>query len=221
MLEDLKSEVCAENLELPANNLVVGTGGNVSARDPDTGLIVIKSSGVKFADMTPDSMVVVDLDGSIVEGSMKPSVDTGIHLYIYRHRHDVFGIAHTHSPYATSFAARGESIPAILTPITHLLGRDVPCTNYVRPGEIETGQAIVDTAGGGMAVLVRAHGVFTMGASATAATSLALYLEEAAKTTHLALLRGDVEALPPEEIKRSYQWFRRNYGQSGRKKINR
>jgi len=217
MLEWLKDEVCTENLELPANDLVVGTGGNVSGRDPETGLVVIKPSGVKFAGMTPDSMVVVDLDGAIIEGSLKPSVDTGIHLHIYRHRSDVHGIAHTHSPYATSFAARGEAIPAVLTPITHILGRDVPCSDYATPGELATGQAIVETAEGGMAVLVKAHGVFTMGSSATEATSLALYLEEAAKTTHLALLRGDVEELPPEEIDRCYRWFRQNYGQSGKK----
>ncbi|MEM8537627.1 MAG: class II aldolase/adducin family protein, partial [Pseudomonadota bacterium] len=158
MLEALKEEVCAQNHELPANRLVVGSGGNVSGRDPETGLIVIKPSGVKFAKLAPDTMVVVDIDGNVVEGAMKPSVDTGIHLYVYRHRSDVRGIAHTHSPYASSFAARGERIPAVLTPITHMLGRDVPCSRYATPGEVDTGQAIIDAADGGWAVLVKAHG---------------------------------------------------------------
>lgn len=218
MLEALKDEVCEQNHELPRNGLVVGSGGNVSGRDPETGLIVIKPSGVKFAKLTPETMVVVNLEGEVIEGKMKPSVDTGIHLYIYRKRDDVFGITHTHSPYATSFAARGERIPAVLTPITHMLGRDVPCARYATPGEVDTGQAIIDAAQGGMTALVKAHGVFTMGGSATEATSIAMYLEEAAKTTHLAMLRGPVEEMPQEEIERCYHWFRRNYGQSGQKK---
>ena len=220
MLEKLKEEVCEQNHELPRAGLVVGSGGNVSGRDPESGLVVIKPSGVKFAKLTPETMVVVDLDGNIVEGTMRPSVDTGIHLYIYRHRADVFGITHTHSPYATSFAARGERIPAVLTPITHMLGRDVPCSRYATPGEVDTGAAIIEAAGGGHAVLVKAHGVFTMGKSATEATSIAMYLEEAALTTHLAMLRGPVEELPQEEIDRCYNWFRTNYGQAGQKKVS-
>lgn len=220
MLEALREEVCEQNLELPLNGLVVGSGGNVSGRDPETGLIVIKPSGVKFSKLSPDKLVVVDLEGAIVEGDLKPSVDTGIHLYIYKHRPDVFGITHTHSPYATSFAARGERIPAVLTPITHILGRDVPCAPYATPGEVETGAAVVKAAAGGLAALVQAHGVFTLGKSATEATSIALYLEEAAKTTHLALLRGPVEEMPQEEIDRCYGWFRRHYGQSGTKAVN-
>ena len=220
MLDALKDEVCAQNLELPAQGLVVGSGGNVSGRDPQSGLVVIKPSGVKFAKLTPQSMVVVDLDGQVVEGEMKPSVDTGIHLYLYRHRPDVLGITHTHSPYASSFAARGERIPAVLTPITHMLGRDVPCSRYATPGEVDTGQAILEAADGGWAALVKAHGVFTMGRSATEATSFAMYLEEAAMTTHLALTRGPVEELSQEEIDRCYHWFRKNYGQSGEKKVN-
>ena len=219
MLEALKDEVCAQNHELPANGLVVGSGGNVSARDRETGLIVIKPSGVKFSKLTPETMAVVDLDGTVIEGPMKPSVDTGIHLYIYKHRPDVFGITHTHSPYASSFAARGARIPAVMTPITHMLGRDVPCSRYATPGEVDTGQAIVEAADGGWAVLVKAHGVFTMGTSATQATSIAMYLEEAAMTTHLAMLHGDVDELPQEEIDRCYAWFNKNYGQSGKKKV--
>lgn len=219
MLEALKEEVCEQNHELPANGLVVGSGGNVSGRDPETGLVVIKPSGVKFKKLTPETMVVVDMDGNVIEGQMKPSVDTGLHLYVYKARPDVFGIAHTHSPYASSFAARGERIPAVLTPITHMLGRDVPCSRYATPGEVDTGQAVVEAADGGYAALVKAHGVFTMGKSATEATSIAMYLEEAAMTTHLAMTRGPVEELPQEEIDRCFNWFRQNYGQSGQKKV--
>ncbi len=220
MLEALKEEVCEQNHELPRAGLVVGSGGNVSGRDPETGLVVIKPSGVKFANLTPDTMVVVDLDGNVIEGKMKPSVDTGVHLYIYKHREDVFGVTHTHSPYATSFAARGERIPAVLTPITHMIGRDVPCSRYATPGEVDTGKAILEAADGGYAALVKAHGVFTMGKSAKEATSIAMYLEEAAMTTHLAMLRGPVEELPQEEIERCFAWFRKNYGQSGNKIVS-
>ncbi len=220
MLEKLKAEVLEQNLELPENGLVVGSGGNVSGRDTETGLVVIKPSGIKFSRLTLKSMVVVDLKGKVIEGKMKPSVDSGIHLYIYKKRDDVFGITHTHSPYATSFAARGERIPAVLTPITHMLGRDIPCSRYATAGEMDTGEAVIEAAAGGKAALVKAHGVFTMGASATQATNIAIYLEEAAKTIHLALLRGPVEELPKEEIERCYQWFCKNYGQSGAKKIN-
>lgn len=220
MLEKLKEEVCEQNQELPLNGLVVGSGGNVSGRDSKTGLIVIKPSGVKFAKLTPDTMVVVDLEGNVIEGKLRPSVDTGIHLYIYRARSDVFGITHTHSPYATSFAARGKRIPAVLTPITHMLGRDVPCSRYATPGEVDTGQAIIEAADGGMSALVKAHGLFTMGNSSTHATNLAMYIEEAAKTTHIAMLHGPVEEMPPEEIERCADWFKKNYGQSVSEKVS-
>jgi len=100
-----------------------------------------------------------------------------------------------------------------------MLGRDVPCSRYATPGEVDTGAAIIEAADGGYAALVKAHGVFTMGKSATEATSVAMYLEEAAMTTHLAMLRGPVQELPQEEIDRCFAWFRKNYGQSGQKKV--
>ena len=124
MLEALKEEVCEQNHELPRNNLVVGSGGNVSARDPETGLIVIKPSGVKFAKLSPDTMVVVDIEGNVIEGKMKPSVDTGVHLYIYRHREDVFGITHTHFPLCQQFCSPER---------THSCGSD-PDHPYPWPG---------------------------------------------------------------------------------------
>ncbi|MCY4007127.1 MAG: class II aldolase/adducin family protein [Rhodobacteraceae bacterium] len=213
MLEELKAVVCQQNLELSKAGLAAGSGGNVSGRDVDSGLVVIKPSGVNYSQLTPGLMSIVDLQGNHVEGDLKPSVDTGIHLYIYQKREDVNGICHTHSPYATSFAARGERIPAVLTPITHILGRDVPCSRYARPGHADTGAAIIEAAEGGLAVLVKAHGVFTMGRSASQATSIAMYLEEAAKTVHLAMQHGAVEELSLEEIARCHKWFGRNYGQ--------
>ncbi|MCY4068781.1 MAG: class II aldolase/adducin family protein [Acidimicrobiaceae bacterium] len=214
MLEALREEVCAMNLELPANKLVVATGGNVSGRDPDSGCVVIKPSGVSFEALDPSSMVAVDPSGRVLEGALKPSVDLGIHLHIYEHRPDVFGIAHTHSPYATSFAARGEDLPAALTPLTHLIGGGVPCTRWATPAAEDTGAAIMEAVGdSGLAALADRHGVFTMGRSAGEALKVALHVEEAALTIRMAQLSGPVTALPDEEIQRCFAWYRESYGQ--------
>jgi L-ribulose-5-phosphate 4-epimerase len=214
MLEALRDEVHAMNLELPANRLVVWSGGNVSGRDPETGLIVIKPSGVPFPHLTPESLVVVDADGAVVEGDLNPSVDLGVHLYIYGRREDVRGICHTHSVYATSFAVRGESIPAALTPLTHLIGGGVPCSRYATPGAEDTGSAVIEVAGDtGMAALVERHGVFTMGASASESVKVALHVEEAAQTIRLAQAAGAVTEMDQEEIDRCASWYRSNYGQ--------
>ena len=126
MLEDLRRRVWQANLMLPKNNLVTMTSGNVSARDVETGLVVIKPSGVPYETMSPEDIVVVDLEGNVVEGDLKPSVDCPTHLYVYRHRPDVNGIVHTHSPYATAFAALGRPIPVCLTAIADEFGGPIP-----------------------------------------------------------------------------------------------
>src|SRR3972149_6685688 len=127
MLEDLKQELLQLHLELPKNNLVAWTSGNVSARQPDSEYVVIKPSGVAFEALRAEDMVVVDLDGKVVEGQLKPSSDVHSHVYIYRHRPDVGGIVHTHSRYATAFAAVGKPIPAVLTAIADEFGGANPC----------------------------------------------------------------------------------------------
>lgn len=214
MLEALKEEVCEMNLELPAGNLVVWSGGNVSGRDPETGHVVIKPSGVRFSQLTPDKMVVTDINGQVLEGELKPSVDLGIHLHLYQNRDDIGGVTHTHSPYATSFAVLGEEIPAALTPLTHMTGGPIPCTRWATPGATDTGEAILEATGGtGMAALVDRHGVFTMGTSATGSLKMALYVEEAAMTIRLAMQSGTVTPMPDEEIDRCFRWYRENYGQ--------
>lgn len=210
---ELREEVCAMNLELPRQGLVVWTGGNVSGIVRETGHVIIKPSGVRFEELTPENMVVTDMEGQVVEGNYKPSVDLGIHLYIYQHRADVGGICHTHAPYCSSFALLGQDLPAATTPISHLIGHDVRCTGYVRPGLVETGQAIIDTIGNGYAVLVKKHGPFTVGPTPTHAVKVAVYLEEAAKTIHLAMLRGEVERFSPDELERSFNFYKTEYGQ--------
>lgn len=212
MLEELRAIVCKCNLELPKNDLVRGTSGNVSGRDPETGLVVIKPSGVSFEELTPENQVIVDMDGRVVEGDLKPSTDTDTHLYLYARRDDVLGIVHTHSPYASSFAALGQPIPACLT-TCGMLGGEVPLGGYAPIGGQDIGQEIIDKIGRSLAIIMQNHGVFTIGASAQEATKIAVELEEIAKITHLALLRGDPIMLTEEQIDYMVDLYRNKYGQ--------
>ncbi len=161
LLEQLREIVWKCNQDLPKNDLVKMTSGNVSGRDPDTGLVVIKPSGYSYEAMTPAHMVVVDLDGHIIDGDLKPSTDTDTHLYVYGHRPDVFGMVHTHSPYATSFAALGQCIPACLT-ASAMLGGDIPLGGYAPIGGAEIGQEIINKIGRASAIVMQNHGVFAL-----------------------------------------------------------
>ena len=147
MLETLKEELALLHLELPRYNLVVWTGGNISARDPETGLVVIKASGIRYEEMRPEHMVVMDMDGKVVEGNFKPSSDVFSHLYIYKHRPDVFGVVHTHSRYATAFAAVGKSIPCVLTAMGDEFGGPIPCAGFALIGDEAIGKLVVENIG--------------------------------------------------------------------------
>src|SRR5512147_300653 len=159
LLEALRRELVALHDELPRNGLVVWTGGNISARDPETGLVAIKPSGVRYGELTPERMVVVDLDGRVVEGDLKPSSDTSSHLYVYRHRPDVNGVVHTHSRYATAFAAVGRSIPVHLTAQADEFGGEIPCAGFAFIGDDSIGRLVVDGIGDSTAILLKNHGV--------------------------------------------------------------
>jgi L-ribulose-5-phosphate 4-epimerase len=211
-LEELREEVWKCNLELPKNGLVKMTSGNVSARDPESGLVVIKPSGYSYEQMAPADMVVVGLDGNIVDGHLKPSVDTATHLYVYRHRPDVFGVAHTHSPYATTFAALGQPIPACLT-ATAMLGGEIPLGGYVPIGGEAIGEEIVRKIGQSLAIIMQNHGVFTIGKSARVATKMAVEVEEIAKITYLALLRGKPIILSQTQVAEMADLYTNIYGQ--------
>ena len=212
-LKNVREQVYQANMALPANNLVRWTSGNASGRDPDTGYVVIKPSGVGFDDLTPDSLVVVDLEGRVVEGDFKPSVDTASHLVVYRDRGDIGGVVHTHSPFATSFAIRGESLPIYTTTAAAQFGSAIPITDFATIGEEEIGNEIVEKLGDSTAILVRRHGVFTVGATAHAALKSAVLLEETAEACHLALLRGSLEPLPDDVVRAGYEVYHRTYGQ--------
>ncbi|WP_426365494.1 L-ribulose-5-phosphate 4-epimerase [Mammaliicoccus lentus] len=213
MLEKLKKEVCEANKQLVKNNLVMWTSGNVSARDSTTNYVVIKPSGVLFEDLTPGKMVVVDLDGNIIEGNLKPSVDTTSHLYVYRHKMDINSIVHTHSPYATSFAIRGENIPIYTTTSAAVFGTQIPVSNFAYIGEEEIGKEIIENIGHSPVILLRNHGVFTLAKDTFNALKFAVVLEETAQVVHLSLLRGDIEPLPEEVVSKGYNIYLKTYGQ--------
>ncbi len=201
------------NLELPKSGLVTWTSGNVSGRDKETGYVVIKPSGVRYEQLRPEDLVVVDLDGQVIEGHLKPSVDTATHLYIYRHRSDVGGVVHTHSPYATSFAALGRPIPVYLTAMADEFGGPIPVGAYAKIGAEEIGREVVRSIGQSPAILIKNHGVFTIGPTPTAATKAAVMVEDVARTVHLALLLGQPEEIPPEEVARGHRYYAEQYGQ--------
>jgi L-ribulose-5-phosphate 4-epimerase len=213
MLDRLKEELHRLHLELPKHGLVKWTGGNVSARDPETGLVVIKPSGVRYEVLRPEDHVVVNLDGELVEGDLKPSSDTESHLYIYRHRKDVNGVVHTHSSYATAFAAVGKSIPCCLTAIADEFGGPIPCAGFALIGSEAIGKQVVKHIGSSKAVLLKQHGVFTIGETATAAVKAAVMVEDVAKAVWLALQIGEVMEIDPESITKLHARYTHVYGQ--------
>jgi L-ribulose-5-phosphate 4-epimerase len=213
MLKKLKKEIYSLNLELTKNNLVAWTSGNVSGRDLGSGLVVIKPSGVRYEVLEPQMMVVVDLDGNVVEGELKPSSDTASHLYIYRHRPDVMGVVHTHSNYASAFAALGKPIPVYLTAIADEFGGPIPCGDFALIGGEEIGRVVVEAIGDSPAILLKNHGVFTVGADAEAAVKAAIMVEDVARTVWLALQLGQPEEIPAEAVAKLHQRYTNVYGQ--------
>ncbi len=213
LLEALREQVWKLHLELPKNDLVKWTGGNVSGRDPETGLVVIKPSGVKYPDLRPEQLVVLDVDGKVVEGNLSPSSDTASHLYIYRQRPDVGGIVHTHSPYATAFAAIGKPIPVYLTAIADEFGGPIPVGGFALIGGEEIGQIVVESIGGSPAVLLKNHGVFTIGKNAEAAVKAAVMTEDVARTVWYALQLGTPDEIPADDVAKLHQRYTKVYGQ--------
>jgi len=213
MLEALREEICRLHMELPKNNLVTWTSGNVSGRDPDTGYVVIKPSGIRYEDLRPEHMVIVTVDGQVVEGDLKYSSDTASHLYIYRHRPDVRGVVHTHSPYATAFAAVGQPIPVVLTAIADEFGCTIPCGGFALIGGEAIGKVVVESIGASPAILLKNHGVFTVGPTPEAAVKAAVMVEDVARTVWIAKQLGEPEVIPDELVQRLRHRYTTEYGQ--------
>jgi L-ribulose-5-phosphate 4-epimerase len=214
MLDELRAEICRLHAELPRNGLVTWTSGNISGRDLQTGLVVIKPSGIRYEDLTPENMVVVDLDGKVIEGNHKPSSDTTSHLYVYHHRPEVNGIVHTHSTFATAWAAVGRPIPPALTAICDEFGGTIPVGSYARIGGDEIGQEIVRSIGESPAILMKNHGVFTIGKTPESAVKAAIMVEDAARTVFYALQLGQLNEISAEEVRRAHRRYLEEYGQS-------
>jgi L-ribulose-5-phosphate 4-epimerase len=211
----LRAEVAGLHAELVRYGLVAWTAGNVSARVPDTDLLVIKPSGVAYDDLTPDAIIVCHLDGTVAFGDLAPSSDTAAHAYVYRERPDVGGIVHTHSPYACAWAARGEEIPCVLTAMADEFGGPIPVGPFALIGDDSIGRGIVETlsTSRSSAILMAQHGVFTIGRDARAAVKAAVMCEDVARSVHLARQGGPVEPLPQDSIDALYARYQNVYGQ--------
>lgn len=227
MLERLKQEVWQANISLPKNNLVIGTAGNVSGLAKSVNLVVIKPSGVKYNSLQPEDLVVLNLEGKIIEGKLKPSVDTSHHLYLYRNLPDIGGIVHTHSPYATMFAMLEKPIPVYNTTQADIFGREIPCTPYVDNQDEHIGKAILkDYKEGCPAILLGKHGVFTFAATPAKALYAAVMLEYIAKTTKGALELSVVLGvkITPFSKEETQRWYARHhgggYGQERRRSVH-
>ncbi|WP_251153416.1 L-ribulose-5-phosphate 4-epimerase [Cellulosimicrobium sp. Marseille-Q4280] len=216
-----KERVAALHAELPRWELVVWTAGNVSERvrgeaaDGSDDLLVIKPSGVAYDDITPEAMVVCDLDATLVEGDRAPSSDTAAHAYVYRHMPEVGGVVHTHSTYATAWAARGEAVPCVLTMMADEFGGDIPVGPFALIGDDSIGRGIVETLQGSRspAVLMRNHGPFTIGKDARAAVKAAVMCEEVARTVHVSRQLGEPTRIAQSDVDSLYARYQNVYGQ--------
>lgn len=215
----LRQQVSDLHAELPRYDLVMWTGGNVSGRVPGHDLFVIKPSGVGYEDLAPDNMVVCDLDGNVVPGTVgserSPSSDTAAHAYVYRHMPHVGGVVHTHSTYATAWAARNEPIPCVITGMADEFGGEIPVGPFAIIGDDSIGRGIVATLDGhrSRAVLMANHGPFTIGKDAADAVKAAVMCEDVARTVHLAKQGGDLVPIPQDKVDALFDRYQNVYGQ--------
>jgi L-ribulose-5-phosphate 4-epimerase len=214
-VQRLREELVDLHAELVRSGLVVWTAGNVSARVPGSDLLVIKPSGVSYDDLRAEDMVVCDLDGRVVEGDLAPSSDTASHAFIYRHLPEVGGVVHTHSTYAVAWAARGESVPCVLTAMADEFGGEIPVAPFALIGDDAVGRAVVDAlrTSRSRAVLLQNHGPFTVGADARAAVKAAVMCEDICRTVHIARQLGEPLVIDPADVDRLYDRYQNVYGQ--------
>jgi len=214
-IASLRETVAALHAQLTRYGLVVWTAGNVSGRVPGEDLMVIKPSGVSYDELTADTMIVCDLNGDVVEGDLSPSSDTAAHAYVYRAMPEVGGVVHTHSTYGCAWAARGEPIPCVLTAMADEFGGEIPVGPFALIGNDDIGKGIVATLSGhrSPAVLMRNHGVFTIGKDPRAAVKAAVMCEDVARSVHIARQLGDPLPIDPADIDALYARYQNVYGQ--------
>ncbi|MFG3054724.1 L-ribulose-5-phosphate 4-epimerase [Kitasatospora sp. NPDC048239] len=214
-IDAIRRQVSDLHQELVRYGLVVWTAGNVSARVPGEDLLVIKPSGVSYDELSPQNMIVCDLDGNVVEGDHAPSSDTAAHAYVYRHLPEVGGVVHTHSTYACAWAARGEAVPCVLTAMADEFGAEIPVGPFALIGDDSIGRGIVDTLKGhrSPAVLMQNHGVFTIGKDAKAAVKAAVMCEDVARTVHLSRQLGEPLPIAQADIDSLNFRYQNVYGQ--------
>ena len=219
-IDAVRAEVAKLHAELVRYGLVVWTGGNVSGRVPGADLFVIKPSGVSYDDLAPENMILCDLDGNVVPGSLgsqrSPSSDTAAHAYVYRHMPEVGGVVHTHSTFAVAWAARGEEIPCVITAMADEFGGPIPVGPFAIIGDDSIGRGVVETLTGhrSRAVLMQNHGPFTIGVSAKDAVKAAVMVEDVARTVHYAREAGPLIPIPQDAIDRLYDRYQNVYGQA-------
>ncbi|MRH27940.1 L-ribulose-5-phosphate 4-epimerase [Microbacterium sp. SYP-A9085] len=220
-IAEVREDVARLHGELVRYGLVVWTGGNVSGRVPGADLFVIKPSGVSYDDLTPQDLVLCDLEGTVVPNSpgshRSPSSDTAAHAYVYRNMPEVGGVVHTHSTYAVAWAARGEQIPCVITAMADEFGGPIPVGPFAIIGDDSIGRGIVQTLREhrSRAVLMQNHGPFTIGATAKDAVKAAVMLEDVARTVHIARQGGQPIPIPQDAVDRLYQRYQHVYGQAG------
>jgi L-ribulose-5-phosphate 4-epimerase len=217
VIANLRKQVCDLHAQLTHYELVIWTAGNVSARVPGRELMVIKPSGASYDSMTAEDMVVCDLYGNLVDGALNPSSDTAAHAYVYRHMPEVGGVVHTHSTYATAWAARGEPIPCVLTMIADEFGGDIPVGPFALIGDDSIGRGIVETLqhSNSPAVLMRNHGPFTIGRTARDAVKAAVMVEDVARTVHISRQLGTAAPIDADDVAALFERYQNVYGQTG------
>ena len=214
-IADLRVQVAALHQELVRYGLVVWTGGNVSARVPGSDLYVVKPSGVRYDQLTPESMIVCTLDGEVVEGEQAPSSDADSHAYVYRHMPGIGGVVHTHSTFGCAWAAARRPVPCVLTAHADEFGGPIPLGPFALIGDDSIGRGIVETLRGhrSKAVLMAQHGIFAIGADAKAAVKAAVMAEDVARSTWYAAQLGPLHELPQDAVDRLFDRYQNVYGQ--------
>jgi len=218
--QKIRSEICKLNIDLQRLNLVKWTAGNVSERLSDKNSFIIKPSGVSYEELQPSMMVICDLEGNILEGDLAPSSDSAAHAYVYKHMKDVNGVVHTHSNYASAWAAIQKPIPCALTAMADEFGGDIPLGPFALIGNDDIGRGIVETllSHRSSAVLMKNHGVFTIGKDARSAVKSAVMCEDVAKTMWIAQTMGEVKRINQDDIDALYSRYQNVYGQKGENK---